>query len=599
MIYPKKALYGLFVGTSVLALQSCGLERMLKKSKDQLIVVNPVPLELHGDSVKVDIELTLPTKMLKDNKIYALTVDYAYTDQRLPLGEMQFKGDEFPKKDSEQPKLKKSLAFPYKGAAMDRGELTFKGIASNVNGRQKATNDLTFGHQGLITTSRLVQDVYYATYAEHGYNNQEELTPTYVRFYFEQGKDKLRDVEIKGDRGKFLRAFVAAKNPTKTVVITGSHSPEGREVRNVFLSESRAKQIEKYYRDLMKKFSYKQKADSIKFIIRSQVQDWKPFLDSLAKSPDFTAAEKEEVTSLINGSSSNYVDTELKLQSLPVYGKLFKKLYPKLRNANTEILDIKPKKTDAQISILAKEISTIKKPVEALTEPELQYAGTLTPLLDERLAIYMAATKIQNSWKAHNNVASTYLEMALKVSGKDRDDLVNKAITHLELSKGIRETAVNQANLGSAYLMKGNRAKAMEALTRALDLKPDDATRRNINSMRGGVQIRAGVYRPAIVGLTDGNGEAVVAFNRGLANLLSRNFDAAMSAFNEAISYNANYALAHYGKAIVAARGKDEAEMAKSLRKAIQLDEKLRARAINDLEFVGFAGSDAFKNAVR
>jgi hypothetical protein len=49
-----------------------------------------------------------------------------------------------------------------------------------------------------------------------------------------------------------------AKNVTRTVTITGTHSPEGAERINTKLSEERAAAIEKFYRAQMKKYDYQQ-----------------------------------------------------------------------------------------------------------------------------------------------------------------------------------------------------------------------------------------------------------------------------------------------------------------------------------------------------
>lgn len=583
---------------SMLTLTGCDLARMLKKAKDQTVVVNPSPLELNGDSVAFDLTVTLPTKMLKPNKIYAIQPHYLYGDQRLIVGELAFKGNDFPASNDKEPKLARRFSFPYKGANMDRGDLVFVGIASNIGGKQKQTSDISFGNKGLITTSKLVKDVYYATYADHGYNDQEEFTPTTVRFYFEQGSDKLRTVETKGDRGKYLNAFIAKKNPTRTVIITGSHSPEGREVRNYALSEGRAKAIETYYRELMKKYSYKLKADSIKFVTRSLVQDWKPFRDSLAKYNGLTEEQKQQVYNLISGSA-DFVSTEAEIAKLPFYDKIYTEVYPKLRTANTEILDLKPKKSEAQISIYANEIVDGKRKVEDLNEAEFFYAAAKTPVLSEKERYYKSATKLHNSWKSHNNLAATYIEQAQKLTGTDRVGLADKAITSLEIAKGLKEEPTVLANLAAAYILKGNYQKAAENLARASQLRPDEATRRNINSMRGAIMIRAGKYGPAVIALGDGNSQELVSFNRGLANLLAKNYDAATSALNEALGLNPKLAVAHYALAVVAARTKNEAALATSLKEAIKLDDNLRARAVADLEFMQYFGAEAFKNAIK
>jgi tetratricopeptide (TPR) repeat protein len=593
-------LYGLAASAAVLlVLPGCDLARMLKKAKDQTVTVVPTTLELHGDSVAFDVQVSLPTKMLKPNKIYALSPNYMYGDQRLILGEIVFKGNDYPMSDEKEPKSAKRFSFPYKGSAMDRGDLVFVGIASNIGGKQKQTTDISFGNKGVITTSRLVRDVFYASYADHGYNDQEEFTPSTVKFYFEQGQDKLRDVEIKGDRGKLLGAFIAAKNPTRTVIITGSHSPEGREVRNYALSEGRAKAIEKFYRDLMKKYTYKLKADSIKFVTRSLVQDWKPFKDSLVKYNGLTTEQKAQVFTIIDGSTADFATTELELAKLPFYNQLLNEVYPKLRTANTEILDLKAKKTEAQISIYANEIVEGKRDIASLNEAEFFFAAAKTPVLDEKKRLYQSATKLRNSWKAHNNLAAVYIEQAMKLSGTDRIALADKAITSLEIAKGLKEEPTVLANLSAAYLLKGNTAKAAENISRAGQLRPDDVTRRNINSMKGALLIRLGKYPAAVAALAEGNSQDLVSYNRGLANLLAKNYDAAQSALEEALAVNPNLAVAQYALAVTGARKKDEALMERGLKAAIKLDDNLRARAVNDLEFMNYFGADNFKNAIK
>ena len=45
----------------------CALNQMVKMAKDQDLKVTPNPLELHGNTVDVEVSATLPVKMLKKN----------------------------------------------------------------------------------------------------------------------------------------------------------------------------------------------------------------------------------------------------------------------------------------------------------------------------------------------------------------------------------------------------------------------------------------------------------------------------------------------------------------------------------------------------
>ncbi len=88
-------------------------------------------------------------------------------------------------------------------------------------------------------------------------------------------------------------------------------------------------------------------------------------------------------------------------------------------------------------------------------------------------------------------------------------------------------------------------------------------------------------------------------YNKALAQLLSRDYDKAQVSIDEAINAAPNDAHTHYVKAIIGARKANVAPMAPSLKKAIELDGNLRAKALKDLEFFNFFNSSEFKDAVR
>ena len=59
-----------------------------------------------------------------------------------------------------------------------------------------------------------------------------------------------------------------------------------------------------------------------------------------------------------------------------------------------------------------------------LTQEELLYAATLTPILTEKEGIYKASIGISDNWVAHNNLGAVFLDMAKKeISGKERLNL--------------------------------------------------------------------------------------------------------------------------------------------------------------------------------
>lgn len=596
-------------------LSGCALNSMLKKAEQQKLSLEPSPLELHGDSVRFSFSAELPTKMLKKGKAYTLSFHYKYSDQKLPIGSLKFNYLDFPEQKTQAPKLSRKFAFAYKSNSMDKGDLTLQGSASNQNDKAKFSPEVNYA-KGLVLTSQLIQEDYPTVLAGHGYNPLPEYYPVTVNFQFDQGsavlkvkgeedpkkakgkKKKGKKVEVKPANQMALDAYIASKNATKTVTITGMHSPEGREVKNTELSDMRAKAIEKYYRGMMKRLNYGTKADSIEFVTKALVQNWVPFKDTLRNDTSLTAAEKSEVLTVVDGPG-NYVEQEAALEKLTCFPKLLFNVYPKLRLGQTEILTLKPKKTEAQISMLAKTIAEGGKPADTLSDKELSYAATLTPILAEKEAIYLAATKKNDSWEAHNNLGAVRLEMAKKASGDQRKTLVDKAITNLEISRARMETTEVYANLASAYLMKGDWAKVDECYTKSQSVAGNSEAKRVTYTIRGIVDAKRGNYASALGMFANGTDEPMANYNKGLTQILKKDWSAGYATLEELAATGSNMALVYYVQAIAAARQNKEAELGAKLKKAVSLDPSLKSKAVSDLEFLNFYSKAAFTDAIK
>ena len=193
----------LSVIAGIMLLSSCALNNMMKLAEQQDLTVTPKPLEVHADSVKFEMSAVLPVKMLPSGKVYTLNTFYKYGGQEKGLEGLEFSADDFPNSDSQQPRITQEYNFAY-DPAMKSGELEIQGVALDLkNGKTKSTARLKVA-DGVITTSQLVQEVYYAAYADHGYNNQEELTPSNVEFFFQQGRHNLLKYEIYGISHSFV-----------------------------------------------------------------------------------------------------------------------------------------------------------------------------------------------------------------------------------------------------------------------------------------------------------------------------------------------------------------------------------------------------------
>lgn len=589
----RKVVFSIVI-VSMLSLAGCTLPQMINLAKQQNLTVNPNPLEVHKDTVTYEMAVALPVKMLKKGTVYTLNSYYKYGDKEMALPGIPFKGDDYANAATEQPKITKNFSFPYQ-PAYKTGTLQVEGVAQKGT-KTKSTARLDVA-VGVITTSKLVQNSYYAAWADHGYNSKEEIVPVVIPdFIFEQGKSVLRKSEINSDKAKQLDAFIASKNVTRTVTITGTHSPEGRERINSKLSEERAAVIEKYYRAQMKKYDYKGMADSIKFILKPVVDDWNGFKNALASYDGISSDEKSAYMNIIN-SGGSFEDQEKQMKKLPSYKKVFKDVYPGLRTAKTEILTARKKKTDAEISVLAKQITQGGAGADALSFEELMYAGTLTPSLDEKVAIYNAATKKGTNWNAYNNLGAAYLQQAIENPGRAAD-LADKASVQLELAVKIRETPEVLTNLASVSLMKGNPYKAGSYANKALGGASNDVAR-GVNGVKGASEIYMAKYDAAVRSESSASTTDINLFNKGLAQLLSKDYGNAASAFAEATNKNSNLAIAYYGAAVAAARSGNADKVVSSLTSAVKADPSLKDKALTDLEFSKFNTTEAFRNALK
>lgn len=591
----RKVVYSFFIVTA-LAISGCTLPKMLKMSKDQQLTVTPNPLEVHNDTVTFDMAANLPVKMLKKGTAYTVNTFYKYGEQELALEPITFNGDEYPNAGTEQPRTTKTFSFPY-SPAMKSGVLEVEGVASK-GGKSKSSPRMQVA-TGIITTSQLVEPVYFAAYADHGYNNQPELEPVIIPdFIFEQGRSVLRTSEIRSPKGKQLDAFIASKNATSTVTITGTHSPEGAERINARLSPDRAAAIERYYRQQMDKYDYQQQADEIKFILKPVIQDWTGFKNELANYDGITSEEKAEYLNIINGGG-DFESQERQLQRLPTYRKVFRDIYPKLRTAKTEILVLKDKKTDAEISVLSKQLVQGQTNPDTLSFEELMYAATLTPSLEEKAAIYEAATKKGQNWQAHNNLGAVYIAQAMENSGQVQD-LASRAQAQLDIAARLNESAPEvHANLASVSMMNDNPRAAHQHATQALEagLTGDNAA--GLNGVKGAAEISMGRYDEAVRSLSAASEEPVNLFNRGLAQLLNKDYQNAMTSFSEAANQDADLAVAHYGAAIAAARLGNTDDVVSHLTQAASADPSLKEAALSDLEFAKISSTESFRNALK
>lgn len=571
-------------------LSGCKLDKMIKLAQENDLQVNPNPLEVHGGNVPFEMSAVLPPKILPSNTSFTLNTIYVYGDQEVAVGSVEFTASDFPNSSTTTSRKSANFSFPYQDG-MNPGTLYVQGVATDLKNGKTAETDRLAVAQGLVMTSAWVKDVALTTYAEHGYNDKEELIPTNVDFYFDQGRSNLRtslryDGESNASKRDMLSGFIAEKNVTRTVTITGTHSPEGTETVNSDLSEDRAATIEKYYRNRMDRYDYKGAADSIDFILKPIVQDWSAFKAALSAYEGIDADEKSQYNNIINGSGS-FVDKEKEMKKLSSYKQVFKDVYPGLRSAKTEVLTVKPKKSNAEIAVLAKAIVDGEADADTLSIEELMFSATLTPSLEEKAAIYKAAADKSGMWQAHNNLAAAHIEMAKRGDASKLDG----AATQLEIAMNkMASSAEVQSNMAAVQVLQGDYDAAYETLGGVSSSSND--INGKVSAMKGAVEVRMAEYDKAKASFASATNNENVMVDRGLAHLLTGDYSMADAEFKQVERADAYYLLA-----VSAARQNNASGVGSNLKKAVDAEPSYKDMALNDLEFTNFA--DAINEAVK
>ena len=577
------------------------LKKMVELSKQQQIDVNPSPIELSGSKVSFDVESTLPKGMLPKGTSYTLNFNFEGTD----VGSIEFKASDYPNSASSTSKSTKTLSVPYNSSVMggSPGKLSVVGTAKVVATGKSLDTESSNVADGVNRTITLTRASNIPTPTAYpGYTDAEETEVTSVDFFFNQGSSFLRGSEKKSDRGEQFAAFVAEKNITKGVNITGAHSPEGSTKVNEVLADKRATEIEKYYRAQMDKYDYKDEAGSINFDLVPVVENWDGLRRVLRASSSLSRAEKSQVSSIINGGGS-FVDKEKSLSKLSFYKTLMKEVYPDLRTSRTEVVTVIEKKPNNEILAIAQNIVSGEASSDALSHGELLFAGGLTPDLTEKAAIYGAAVKWGGTWQAHNDFGAVHIQLAKEEEegSESQLKLLEAAKTQLDISNNKTENAEAHLNLAAIAAMKYDWNLAYEHVLNAEKLDLSHSKTDMIVS-KGTLSIPLGEYDRAMTILNTIPNNGWGMYRRGVMKVMMGDLAGAKSEMTSLRKYLAEMNIEEQGgldyvHAIISAREGNATGVTSHLKEALSKDDgDLKERLVNDVEFLNY--SDAVNAAM-
>jgi tetratricopeptide (TPR) repeat protein len=145
---------------------------------------------------------------------------------------------------------------------------------------------------------------------------------------------------------------------------------------------------------------------------------------------------------------------------------------------------------------------------------------------------------------------------------------------------------------GNAYAAVSSANKAISAGLRGDNLS-------GVNGVKCAASIVTANYAEAVRAGSAAASTADNAYNRGLAQVLNKDYQNALTSFGEATRANSNHAMAYYGAAIASARLGNADAVISNLTNAVKIDPNLKSAALADLEFSKWATNEAFRNALR
>ena len=537
--------------------------------KEVEYTATPDPLEMHGDSVRIKVDITFPEKGI--NKKAAAEIVPMYGTHALKPLRVQ---GEKATGNGEVIQYKAGGTITYTDVIaytpdMEASELTATGKIYKGT-KEKGDIPETKIADATIITPLLVNKDFKVIIAKDEFQRVTEENFTAVINY-DKGKSVVKSKELKDDDIKAYEAFLSnaqsdAKVEIKSVNITGYASPEGEEDKNNTLSTDRANSA----KESSVKIAKKAKNDTIQtegmYQLKGSGEDYDGFKIALEKDTEMNEDDKNLVLRVLETISSPS-DRE---QAMRDMGKTFtyldKNIFPSLRRAEMVTVYDQTGFSDEELKALS-----VSNP-DTLTVEELLFTATLTEDLNEQLRLFtLAENNYPEDYRGANNVGAVLY----------KQNKVAEAKAKFEKANGIQDNPVSKNNLGAIEGLDGDRTKAMDLFNEA------NGSGDEVNYNKGIINIQDGNYDDAASNIGDD-----ASFNKALVQLLQDNAAGSVETIDN--SDDAETAQGYYLKAIAAAKSDDLQKIVDNLKNCFAKDASYKAKAQKDREFIKYLKNAAF-----
>jgi outer membrane protein OmpA-like peptidoglycan-associated protein/Flp pilus assembly protein TadD len=564
----KQNIKGLaFIAVAGALVTSCDL------LKDLQYKVTPNPLEMHGDSVRVQVDVTLPEKGIKKKASAEITPMLGSTALKtITIQGEKATGNGNVIQYKPGGKVVYTDVVAYK-PEFENADLMVTGkVFKGGKEKEGKFTDTKIADATIITPFWVNKDFRVILAKDEFRRVTEESTSAQINY--DKGKSVVKPGEMKdADIVSFQNWLAASQsNPKiaiKSINVVGYASPEGEEDKNNSLSTDRAEAGKKASMDIAKKAKNE----------KGQTEVY----STSGRGEDYAGFKKELEASTMNNDEKQLVIRVLEMHQDPTtretemrnMGKTFtyldKNIFPKLRRS--EIIT-----TYDLTGYSDEELKAVSKATpDSLTLEELLFTATLSEDLNEKLRIYQVAAKnFPNDYRTHNNVGAV-LYMQNKMG---------EAKSNFEKANSVKDNPISKNNLAAIAGASGDRAKAKQLLGQA------SGAGQEVSYNQGILNIQDGKYADAV---SKFGSEAT--FNKALAQLLNDSNAEAVKTINA--SADKESAQGYYLKAIADARDNKIDGVVSNLKSAFAKDGSLKAKALNDREFLKFAENAAFTGIVK
>ncbi len=540
--------------------------------KDLEYTVTPDPLEMHGDSVRVKVDVTIPEKGIHKKASADITPMLGNT----ALKAVRIQGEKATGNGEVVAKAGGKVTYTDIVAYTPDMETADLMVTGKIFKGEKEKEDITPIKiaDATIITPYLVNKDFKVVIAKDEFKRVTEETFV-AQLNYSKGQSTVSSSEMRQDDIKAYQAFLekAQADPKvalKSVNITGFASPEGEEDKNNSLSTDRAASGKTSAMKIAKS-AKNETAEGEIYNETGSGEDYEGFKTELSSDTKMNEDDKNLVLRVLE-TISNPAEREKAMRDMgKTFNYLDKNIFPQLRRS--EIVAVYDQTGFSDEELMALSVSN----PDTLNLEELLFTAALYTDLNEQLRVYkIAETRFPDDYRTSNNVGAV-LYMQNKMS---------EAKSQFEKANGVQDNVISKNNLGAIAGVEGDRTKAADLLGQA------SGAGEEVNYNKGILDIQNGDYAEAVSNLGSD-----ASYNKALAELLNGNASTAVSTIDN--SDDAETAQGYYLKAVAAARQDNLQDIVSNLTNAFAKDASLKANAAKDREFMKYMENASFSAIVK